>query len=149
MNELNLKEYVENLRKKKLSENTIEAYERDVKRFLEFLNSRNESIQESDTITIMAYVQELQKSKMANSSIVRSIISIRGFYIFLISKGLVEDDPTYKYEVPKIKRDIPKILTIEEVDKLLNMPDLNSHKGIRDKAMLEVMYATGIRVTEL
>ncbi|WP_035290301.1 site-specific tyrosine recombinase XerD [Clostridium sp. KNHs214] len=149
MNELNLIEYVEKLRKKKLSENTIEAYERDIKRYLEFLNSRNESIQESDTITIMAYVQELQKSKMANSSIVRSIISIRGFYIFLMSKGLVEDDPTYKYEVPKIKRDIPKVLTVEEVDKLLNMPDLNSHKGIRDKAMLEVMYATGIKVTEL
>lgn len=149
MNELNLIEYVEKLRKKKLSENTIEAYERDIKRYLEFLNSRYESIQESDTITIMAYVQELQKSKMANSSIVRSIISIRGFYIFLMSKGLVEDDPTYKYEVPKIKRDIPKVLTVEEVDKLLNMPDLNSHKGIRDKAMLEVMYATGIKVTEL
>lgn len=149
MNELNLIEYVEKLRKKKLSENTIEAYERDIKRYLQFLNSRNESIQESDTITIMAYVQELQKSKMANSSIVRSIISIRGFYIFLMSKGLVEDDPTYKYEVPKIKRDIPKVLTVEEVDKLLNMPDLNSHKGIRDKAMLEVMYATGIKVTEL
>ncbi|WP_138204508.1 site-specific tyrosine recombinase XerD [Haloimpatiens lingqiaonensis] len=149
MNELNLIEYVENLRKKKLSENTIEAYKRDIKRYIKFLSARDEKISEVDTITIMAYVQELQKGKMANSSIVRSIISIRGFYVFLMSKGIVDEDPTYKYEVPKVKRDIPKVLTVEEVDKLLNMPDLSSHKGIRDKAMLEVMYATGIKVTEL
>lgn len=97
----------------------------------------------------MAYVQELQKSKKANSSIVRNIVSIRNFYKYLNKQGILEEDPVINYEMPKLKRNIPQILTIEEVDKILQAPDLNTEKGIRDKSMLEVMYATGMKVSEL
>ncbi|NFV70717.1 site-specific tyrosine recombinase XerD, partial [Clostridium botulinum] len=84
----------------------------------------------------------------ANSSIVRNIVSIRNFYKYLIQKNIVSEDPTLGYEIPKIERNIPKILSVEEVDKLLNSPN-SSKKGLRDKAMLELMYATGVKITEL
>lgn len=149
MSDILLMEYIEGLKRKKLTDNTIDAYIRDIKRYIDYLNNKKEDLFKADTVTIMAYVQELQKGRRANSSLVRNIISIRGFYRFLMNKGMVEEDPTYKYDVPKVKRDIPEVLTIEEVDNLLNVPDLSTEKGIRDKTMLEIMYATGIRVTEL
>ncbi|MFD3157376.1 site-specific tyrosine recombinase XerD [Haloimpatiens sp. FM7330] len=141
--------YIESIKKKKLSDNTMDAYIRDIKRFIEFTVNREEDILNIDVVTVMAYVQSLQRQGMANSSIVRNIVSIRSFYRYLIINGFVEEDPTFKYEIPKIKRNLPDILTVEEVDILLSKPDLSTHKGMRDKTMLEVMYATGIRVSEL
>ncbi|WP_125152278.1 site-specific tyrosine recombinase XerD [Clostridium rectalis] len=148
MDEL-INNYLEFLRKKKLSKNTLDAYARDIKRFCQFVVKRDEDILSIEEITVMAYVQELQKSKKANSSIVRNIVSIRNFYRYLNRKGIIEDNPVINYEIPKIKRNIPQILSIEEVDKLLEAPDLTTQKGIRDKSMLEVMYATGVKVSEL
>lgn len=148
MDEL-LNNYMSYLGNKNLSKNTLDAYRRDIKRFCQFLNERNEDMKVVEEITIMAYVQELHKNKMANSSIIRNIVSIRNFYKYLSKRGIIEDGPVINYEMPKLKRNIPQILTVEEVDKLLQAPDLNTKKGIRDKAMLEVMYATGMKVSEL
>ena len=148
MDEL-LNSYMSYLKNKNLSKNTLDAYKRDIKKFCQFLNSRNEGIKDVEETTIMAYVQELHKNKRANSSIIRNIVSIRNFYKYLSKQGILEDDPVINYEMPKLKRNIPPILTVEEVDKLLQAPDLNTEKGIRDKAMLEVMYATGMKVSEL
>lgn len=148
MDEL-INRYISYLRTKGLSKNTLDAYYRDIKRFIDFLSKRQEEIKDVEEVTIMAYVQFLQKNKRANSSIVRNIVSIRNFYKYLSKKGIMEEDPVINYEMPKIKRNIPQILTIEEVDELLNAPDLSEGKGIRDKAMLEVMYATGMKVSEL
>lgn len=141
--------YISHLMNKGLSKNTLDAYARDVNRFLDFLKERKEDIFDVEEVTIMAYVQFLQKTRRANSSIVRNIVSIRNFYKFLYKKGYIDEDPVVNYELPKVKRNIPKILTIEQVESLLNAPDISSEKGIRDKAMLEVMYATGVKVTEL
>lgn len=141
--------YISHLMNKGLSKNTLDAYLRDVNRFLDFLKERKEDIFDVEEVTIMAYVQSLQKSRKANSSIVRNIVSIRNFYKFLYKKGYIDEDPVINYELPKVKRNIPKILTVEQVESLLNAPDISSEKGIRDKAMLEVMYATGVKVTEL
>ncbi len=148
MNEL-LAIYIKNLTNNKLTKNTIEAYTRDVKRFIKFMESRNESTEIADSITIMAYSEQLRKEGCANSSIARSIVSVRNYYKYLIRNDLAQHDPTAYFSIPKIKRNIPQILSIEEVDELLNQPDESTDKGSRDKAMLELMYATGIKVSEL
>ncbi|MBM7869192.1 integrase/recombinase XerD [Clostridium pascui] len=141
--------YINYLKSKNMSKNTLDAYKRDIDRFLKFLLFRNEDLKDVDEISIMAFVQELHKSKKANSSIVRNIVAIRNFYKFLKKQGIINEDPVINYEIPKIERNMPQILTLEEVNKLLNSPDLTTEKGVRDKAMLEVMYATGVKVTEL
>ncbi|AJD30551.1 MULTISPECIES: site-specific tyrosine recombinase XerD [Clostridium] len=143
-----IENYIKDLQKKNLSKNTLEAYKRDVEKFSEFVKGREENILSVDTVTIMAFVQYLQREGRATSSIVRNIVSIRNFYKYLIRKNMVSEDPTLGYEIPKIERTIPKILSVEEVDKLLNSPD-SSKKGLRDKSMLELMYATGVKITEL
>ncbi|GAA0123864.1 MAG: site-specific tyrosine recombinase XerD [Clostridium argentinense] len=148
MNEL-LKKYIEHLQFKNLSYNTIDAYKRDLTNFIDFLKSRNEELDTISTDAIILYAQKLKKEGKANTSITRNIISIRNFYKYLIINKIVDEDPTLAYELPKNKKEIPKILTIEEVDKFLLQPDLSTIKGIRDKAMLEVMYATGVKVSEL
>jgi len=144
-----LKIYIDNLENNKLTRNTVEAYSRDVKRFVEFTELRNESVEIVDYITIMAYAEKLRKDGCANSSIARCIISIRNYYKYLIKKDFVQQDPTAYFCIPKIKRNIPQILSIEEIDQLLSQPEELTHKGCRDKAMLELMYATGIKVSEL
>lgn len=141
--------YINYLKSKNMSKNTLDAYKRDIDRFLKFLLLREEDLKSIDEISIMAFVEELHKNKKANSSIVRNIISIRNFYKYLNKQGIINEDPIINYEIPKIERNMPQILTLEEVNKLLNAPDLTTEKGIRDKAMLEVMYATGVKVTEL
>lgn len=144
-----LLKYIEDLEKKHVSKNTLDAYVRDISRFYDFVKKRKEDIVEIETVSVMAYVQYLQNEGKALSSIVRNIVSLRNFYKYLMRKGIINENPIMNYEIPKIKHNIPKTLTIEEVDKLLSAPDLSSNKGIRDKAMLEVVYATGMKVTEL
>lgn len=144
-----LLKYIDKLEKKHISKNTIDAYTRDINRFYNFIKERDEKIQDVEKVSVMAYVQYLQKEGRAVSSIVRNIVSLRNFYRYLIEKGVLKENPVTSYEIPKIKHNIPKILTIEEVDKLLSAQNLTLNKGIRDKAMLEVMYATGMKVSEL
>ena len=99
--------------------------------------------------SIMSYVYELQKSNKSTATISRSVASLRSFYKFHNEKGTVKSNPLRGFESPKVEKHIPEILSINEVETLLNQPDLKTSKGIRDKAMLELLYATGIRVTEL
>jgi len=141
--------YLEELRIRKLSENTLDAYERDINRFFDFLKERKEEPNSIDVLSIMSYVQELRRVGKANSSIVRNIVSLRNFYKYLMKRGLIYDNPLAFYEIPKIDRNLPEILTYEEVEALLKMPDATNNKGIRDKAMLEIMYAAALKVTEL
>lgn len=141
--------YIDNLKSNNLTKNTIEAYTRDVKRFIEFTQLKKEGQESIDYITIMAYSEHLRKEGCANSSIARSIISVRNYYKYLIKNGFSQSDPTACFTIPKIKRNIPQILSIEEIDELLNSPEELTNKGRRDKAMLELMYATGIKISEL
>lgn len=141
--------YINYISNKKLSSNTLDAYIRDIKKFHEFVMSKSDNIEQVDVVIVMAYVQHLKESGKANSSIIRNIVSIRNFYKYLIYIGEIDINPVIQYQSPKVKRILPAILTVDEVDKLLSMPDCESNKGIRDKCMMEVMYATGIKVTEL
>ncbi|SUY47170.1 integrase/recombinase [Clostridium putrefaciens] len=144
-----MEKYIRFIKSKSLSKNTIEAYSNDLEKFFSFLNDREEQFNEVDEILIMSYVQQLIKEGIANSSINRNLVTLRNFYKFLLQKHLIIESPMINYELPKIKRDLPEILTIEEIDVLLNLPDIGTYKGVRDRAMLELMYATGIKVTEL
>lgn len=142
-------DFVNEMGRKELSRNTIEAYKRDVNRFIKFLDQREEELLKIDIIPIMAYVQDLKKNRKANSSIIRNLVAIRSFYKYLIKSGKITESPLINYEVPKNKRNIPEILTVDEINKFLDTPDCRDYKGIRDKAMIELMYAAGIKVSEL
>jgi integrase/recombinase XerD len=148
MNSL-INSYIENLHKKNLSQNTIEAYVRDLENFKTFLQKKNLIITYVDKLNITAYIQGLIKSGKSNSSIVRNIITLRSFYKHLLDLGYVNDNPALQYEIPRVSRSMPQILSLEEVELLLSTPNISTYKGLRDKAMLELMYATGIKVTEM
>lgn len=145
-----LEDFIEELKSdKRLSENTLESYSRDIRQFLSYLADNGIDFRSVKKTNIIAYMLYLQKEGKATSSISRSIASLRAFYRMLIKNHIVIHDPTIDLESPKTEKKIPQILSIEEVEKLLSLPQDNDPKGIRDKAMLEVLYATGIRVTEL
>lgn len=135
---------------KKLSVNTLQSYRRDLKFFGEYI----ESIQLDDFLNVthvdlLTYVIFLKKEGKANATISRNIASIRNFYSFMQQKGYISHNPSVELEAPKTDRKLPQVLTLSEVERLLSKPDLRTAIGKRDKAMIELLYATGIRVTEL
>ncbi len=135
---------------KKLSNNTLESYKRDVLQFISFLKSKRiENLKNANKTTIITYLLYLQKKGKAASTISRNLASIRSFCKFLFYSKFIDKDPTLNLESPKPEKKLPNVLTLEEVEMLLAQPDKNSIKGIRDKAMLELLYATGVRVSEL
>lgn len=141
--------YIESLKLKKLSKNTIQAYKHDILCFCNFIKDKSISFKDMDKIVFMSYMQELKKLGKAKNSIARNVIAVRSLYKYLYANKLIISDPFVIIKTPKLKRHIPEILTVNEVDKLLESPDEKTQKGVRDKAMLELMYAAGLKVTEL
>ncbi len=135
----------------KKSENTIQSYKGDISHYTDFLNKKNIFDYESTNKTIViTYLLYLQKSGRANATVSRTLASIRAFYDYLIrDRGIEMIDPTLNLETPKIERKLPTILTTGEVELFLEQPNATDCKGVRDKAMLELLYAAGIRVSEL
>ena len=148
--ERQIKFFLEFLQKdKKLSENTLQSYTRDLKQFRRYLEAcelRYDRVKEED---IKDYIKELQDDGKKASSISRCIASIRSFYQFILKKKKIKTDPTQNIQSPKIEKRVPSVLTSQEVELLLEQPKDVDLKGIRDKAMLEFAYATGMRVTEI
>jgi integrase/recombinase XerD len=137
-------------RDKRLSLNTLQSYKRDIEQYITYLNSINvSSIASTNKTTVIAYLLHLQKKGRATSTISRNLASIRSFYQFLYKKKAIDVDPTTELESPKVEKKLPQILSTQEVELLLDQPKCLDLKGIRDKAMLELLYATGIRVSEL
>lgn len=134
---------------KKLSENTLQSYNRDIKLYGNYLDNHQLDIVKCDEDDIKEYFGTLKENGKADSTISRNIASLRAFYQYLYKTKVVETDPTTKLESPKIQRKPPKVLSTEQVELLLSQPKCVDLKGYRDKAMLELVYATGIRVTEL
>jgi len=135
---------------KKLSNNTLESYGRDLRQFGQFLQEKNRhSYLDVNKTTVITYLLYLQKKGRATSTISRNLASIRALYQYLLNNGLIENDPTLNLESPKSEKKLPCILSLSEVERLINQPDENNTMGSRDKAMLELLYATGIRVSEL
>jgi integrase/recombinase XerD len=131
------------------SENTIYAYVTDVNLYLKFLNKKKIDVYKSDKLTIMSYIQNLTSLGKSERSINRIVISLRNFYSYLKSESLVKEVPKIEYKSSKNNRKLPQILTIEEVDKIIKIIEKDCTKGIRDNALLELMYATGMKVSEL
>ncbi|MCM3784077.1 site-specific tyrosine recombinase XerD [Neobacillus mesonae] len=132
------------------SVSTLESYKRDIEQFIGYMD--NEQITQPEDVTrnqIVLYLGFLKNQKKAASTIARNVVSIRSFFHYLMYRGIVQKDPTYHLDAPKLEKSPPKILSIAEVDKLLAMPETSTPAGLRDKAMLELLYATGIKVSEL
>ena len=136
---------------KKLSTNTLLSYKRDLKFFCEYVSSnlKLDDLTQVSPVDMMTYTIFLKKSGKANATISRTIASLRTFYSFLHHKGYMVSNPTTELEAPKQDRKMPQVLTLAEVERLLSRPDVRTSIGKRDKAMIELLYATGIRVSEL
>lgn len=132
-----------------LSPNTIEAYSRDLNHFFDFVRNRAELAHKVTTESIVDFLSTLQAQKYASSSIARTLIALKVFFRFLKKEGALEHDLGQFLDTPKLWQTIPDILSYLEVEALLAAPDLETKEGLRDKAIVEVLYATGIRVSEL
>lgn len=136
---------------KQASSNTISSYLRDIRQFSEWLqHSENSDVVNASQLNISAYLSYLQDQRKSGATISRTLASLKNFYAYLISAGFLEISPVSSdIHVDRGEKKLPQILTGKEVELLLAQPSCVDPKGFRDKAMLEVMYATGIRVTEL
>ncbi len=135
---------------KKASANTEQSYRRDLKKLVEYLSGKG--IKDPSLVDgklLKEYIDEMQNGGSKASTVSRSIASIKAFFHYEMAQEKVSKDPSLLLKAPKIEKKFPEILTTEEVVKLLEQPKGDSPKDIRDKAMLELLYATGIRVTEL
>lgn len=132
------------------SENTKMSYKRDLCSFLSFINAIGiDDLNVVNKTNVMSYIYDLQKKDRAAATVSRNAASIRAYFSYLYREKYIESNPAESLETPKVEKKLPSILTLKEVECLLNQPDISDAKGIRDKAMLEVLYATGMRVTEL
>ncbi|MCI7619491.1 MAG: tyrosine-type recombinase/integrase [Firmicutes bacterium] len=134
---------------KKMSANTVQAYVRDVRHFDDFVKSRGlMDVSEASNAEVVAFLMNLKTAGRSRSTVNRKLASIRTFFDYLQKSGSVSDNPTEDIKSPKIEKREIEFLSIEEIERLLSLPD-DTHKGIRDRAILELLYATGIRATEL
>jgi integrase/recombinase XerD len=133
-----------------LSKNTLESYQRDLLTFEKYVTqTHHRQIIDVNRTHLVHYLAWLQKSGRANSTISRNLASLRSFFHYLLRIEILTIDPTLHVDTPKIEKRLPKVLSVDEVERLLAAPDAGSVAGYRDRAMLELLYATGIRVSEL
>jgi integrase/recombinase XerC len=150
-----LKDFLLHLRRRDVSRHTVTAYENDVATFLKHTSQIRQkpvdalSPADVDAFAIRAFLGELHKQRISASSSARKLSAIRTFVKFLRREDLIEDDPTSLVAAPKKPQTIPAHLTIDEMSKLLEMPDASTPLGRRDRAILELFYASGLRLSEL
>jgi len=131
-----------------LADNTIQSYSRDLVRFVQFLETRNLTLLNLSQKQIKEHLGILRKGLSARS-VARNISTIKMFFRFLVSEGHSKENPARLLETPRLAHKLPVILSMDEVERLLNRPKVSTQKGKRDRAMLELLYATGLRVSEL
>ena len=135
---------------KGLSNNSIESYSHDLSVFIDFLyKNKINSIEQSDTASILSWIIDLQKSGLSAKSRARHIITIRGFYKFLIKEKLISFDPVKNIDIPKTGLALPEVINSEEMGLLLDSVETATPRGLRNAAMLEILYGAGLRVSEL
>jgi len=132
------------------SENTTSAYRNDLTQFLDFVTQQVENWDQVDMPVLTAYVGSLQQQRYASSTIARKVAAVKSFFHFMLDTEHLYDDPTATLDSPKVQKRLPKILSPDQVETLLNEPvQMSDPKSLRDKAFLELLYATGMRVSEL
>jgi integrase/recombinase XerD len=134
---------------KGLSENSIAAYRRDLRQYAHWLNVRGENLRSAGRPGLQGYLNWRLEQQLKSSSTSRLLSCLRGFYRHLLREAHIRADPTLNLDSPRRRRPLPKTLTERDVEQLLAAPDVDDILGLRDRAMLELLYATGLRVTEL
>ena len=132
---------------KGLSQNTLNAYRQDLSNFSNWLNPVY--LEKANKINLLDYLAYRLKQGYSSRSTARSLSSLRAFYAYLLSKSLIIENPTSKIQSPKLGHSLPKVLSEEDVEKLINAPSTKEPIGLRDRAMLELLYACGLRISEL
>ncbi len=143
----NFLQFIQN--EKKVSENTLQSYKRDILQFQTYVDDNNIHFLKVDNKEISEYLEYMKEMGKKSSTISRSLASIRAFYQYLLRNKKMKKDPTEGIQSPKIDKRVPTVLSAQEVELLLEQPKNVDLKGIRDKAMLEFAYATGMKVTEI
>jgi len=134
---------------KGLAPNTLSAYRRDLAKFEDFAKKRKLTLAEVKRDDLVDFLASLYRQKLESKTVARHLVTLRNFFRHAQVQELIADDPTAHLESPKIRRSLPGYLRLEEVEKLLELPDQKIPLGLRDRAMLEVLYSTGLRVSEL
>ncbi|HOL74278.1 MAG TPA: site-specific tyrosine recombinase XerD [Bacteroidales bacterium] len=147
-------EYLKSFRKyllldKRNSPNTIDAYLRDVSKLINYFNGINKSFISANLYDLEQFVSFLSELGLESSTLARIISGIRAFYKFLQEEEIIEDNPAEQLDTPKLTRKLPEILSIEEIEQILSVIDLSKFEGHRNKAIIEVLYGCGLRVSEL
>lgn len=133
-----------------LSPNTLDSYSRDLIKYLDYLSTKGiKDISKTSDLTVISFIATLKNGGLSNRSVARNLTSIRMFYRFLTEDHHINDNPTLNIETPKRELRLPQVLSIEEVDVLLQQPDSSTSLGLRDAAFLELLYATGLRASEI
>src|SRR2546427_10586426 len=134
---------------KGLSSNTVSAYRRDLVKFDEFARKRKLMLEAVSRDDLVDFLAGLYRQKLESKTVARHLVTLRNFFRFAQIHELIREDPSVNFESPKIHRALPGYLRLEEVERLLNQPDVKTPIGLRDRAMLEVLYSTGLRVSEV
>jgi len=145
-----IRTYLNSVRVEKgLAENTIQAYRRDLGKFAAFAQQRQLSTKRVQRRDVIDFLATLYRQGLDSRSVARHLTTLRNFFRFALIEGYVGEDPSATIESPKFRRALPDFLSLEEVDRLLQQPDTTTITGIRDRAMIELMYSCGLRVSEL
>jgi integrase/recombinase XerD len=145
-----VREFLNCLRiEKSLSDNTILAYRRDIEKFAAFATERGLGTREITRSDVVDFLASLYKRRLDSRSVARHLVTIRNFFRFALLEGYTDDDPAATIESPRFRQSLPSFLSIEEVDRLLRQPDTTTIIGLRDRALIEIMYSAGLRVSEL
>jgi|SRR5882724_6412772 len=132
-----------------LSRNTLDAYASDLFKFTGFLLDRRLSLLRVKRDDVVDFMSSLYRRGLDSRSVARHLVTVRSFFKFLVTDGIVNADPTVNLESPKIRQSLPSFLSVKEIERLLALPDLETPLGLRDRALLDVLYSCGLRVTEL
>ncbi len=132
-----------------LAVNTLTAYRQDLGKFAAFCAAQKLTIETADRDAILDFLSGLYRRKLSSRSVARHLVTLRVFFRFAVTEGLLREEPTLNLEAPRVWKGLPVLLSIPQVEKLLAQPDLAAPLGARDAAMLEVLYSTGLRVSEL
>jgi integrase/recombinase XerD len=134
---------------KGLSANTISAYTRDLRKFEAFLKERKLKLEDVGRDTIVDFLGGLYRQQLDSRTVSRHLVSLRNLFRFAMIEEVLSEDPTLNLESPKVRKSLPSYLRMEDVDRLLEQPDLSTPQGLRDRAIIELLYSTGMRVSEL
>ncbi len=150
MNQYNIREFIDHIRVERgLSTNTVAAYRRDLEGYAHFLEERGvESLADVTAVEITEFLRQ-RTAEVARASVARALVSVRALHAFALEEGLVDENPAADISPPKAEQRLPKALSIDEVERLLAAPDRTDVIGLRDAALLELLYSTGARISEI